>query len=367
MANSQKRKEEIIKNVFFNPKHAGSFGGVMTVYREVKKRDPTITLREVKDFLSGQNTYTLHKPLRKKFPRNKVVVQDVDKQWMADLADMTTHQKANDGFKYILTIIDVFSKYAWAYPLKTKTPRAVKEVFEKIFQERKPDAVQTDQGTEFNNKTFKKFLTDNNVSYFTSTNPTYKCSIVERFNRTLKTKMFKYFTSKQSRRYVDTLSDLVASYNKTYHRSIKMTPSEALAAPRDVVFKNLYGFRNFREYLKSQSMKKAKLKKGDFVRMAYTLGPLEKGFYPTWTDAVGNVSSIIKKPIPIYTLKDYLGNPIKRRFYGADLQRIKEPLYRVEKELKKRTRKGVKEVLVKFVGYSSRHNAWIPEKNLFPY
>jgi len=130
----------------------------------------------------------------------------------------------NDGMRYILTCIDVFTKRAWAIPVRTKSGRDVSEAFEKILADRKCNMVQSDKGTEFLNGTFQSMLQRHGIKFYTSEKEDLKASVVERFNRTLKTKMYRYFTYRNTRRYVDALTELMYSYNNTHHRSIGMRP-----------------------------------------------------------------------------------------------------------------------------------------------
>ena len=111
-------------------------------------------------------------------------------------------------------------------PLKTKQGQELVKAFQTILSSgRKPNKLQTDQGTEFLNHVFQKFLRENNIDFFT-VNSGLKASVVERFNRTFKNKIYKYFTAKNTLAYIDVLSKLVKSYNNTYHRSSKMKPSQ---------------------------------------------------------------------------------------------------------------------------------------------
>jgi transposase InsO family protein len=145
-----------------------------------------------------------------------VVVYRIDHQWQANLVDLGKLAFYNKGFKYLLTCIDVLSRYAWVVPLKDKTGKTLKEAFQVIFKMgQQPIRLQTDKGTEFTNRIFQKFLNEHDVHFFTTYNEETKANIVERFNRTLKTKMWKYFTYRETLPYVDVLSDMVASYNHT--------------------------------------------------------------------------------------------------------------------------------------------------------
>ena len=149
--------------------------------------------------------YTLHKPIRRHFKRNRVIVGGIDQQWQMDLADMQSMQKFKDGYRYLLVCIDVFSKYAWVIPLKNKKGPSLVEAFKiTLACGRKPEKIITDQGTEFFNRHFKALLKDEDIELYNTYNET-KASVVERLIRTLKTRMWRYFTAKKTMRYINML------------------------------------------------------------------------------------------------------------------------------------------------------------------
>lgn len=111
-----------------------------------------MTSKIVKEWLHRQNVYTLHKPIRHNFPTRRVIVSSVDDQWQADLVDMQKYKTQNENINYILTVMDIFSKYAWAIPIKKKTGNDIAEAFQNIFKERIPRKIHTDKGLEFINK-----------------------------------------------------------------------------------------------------------------------------------------------------------------------------------------------------------------------
>ena len=182
------------------------------LYADVKKEGKLKISREkVKKWLMEQDAYTLHKPARRHFKRNRVIVGGIDQQWQMDLADMQSMQKFNDGYRYFLVCIDVFSKYAWVIPLKNKTGLSLVDAFKVILSSgRRPEKIMTDQGTEFFNKHFQALLKEEDIVLYNTYNET-KASIVERLIRTLKAKMWRYFTAKKPMRYIDMLPDLVYS------------------------------------------------------------------------------------------------------------------------------------------------------------
>jgi len=216
---------------YVDPKASGSFGGIQSVRRYGG---------EVKD-LARNDAYTLHKSARVLFRRRKTYSKGPGDLFQIDLADLVNISSRNDGYRYLLTCIDVFTKRAWAVPTKTKTSREVTRAFEKILTDGyKPNMVQSDKGTEFLNSTFQSMLKRHDIKFYTSENEDIKAAVVERFNRTMKTKMYRYFTARNTRRYVDVLPDLLHSYNHTYHRSIGMAPVEVDDTNEHLVRVRLY-------------------------------------------------------------------------------------------------------------------------------
>ena len=167
----------------------------------------------MRKFLTEQATYQLHKPAHRKFTHNQTIVGHRDEQWQADLAVMNNLAHENKGYRYILTCIDVLSRYAWAVPVRTKGTKDMLTAMKLLFDEawpRKPQRLQTDRGVEFYNAEVRKFLREQNVELF-STNSPFKCALVERFNRTLKTMLYKYFTAHKTKRWYDVLDNMVDS------------------------------------------------------------------------------------------------------------------------------------------------------------
>ena len=163
----------------------------------------------------------LYKPVTRKFQRRRVNVNSIDDIWAADLIDMQEFSKDNNGIIYLLTVIDIFSKFVWIVPLKRQTGQEVANEFSRILKERIPSKMWVDNGRAFYNKNVQKLV----VLY--STENDEKSFEIERFNRTIREKMFKYFTANKTRLFVDVLDLLVDQYNNTIHSSSKMTPKEA--------------------------------------------------------------------------------------------------------------------------------------------
>src|SRR3981189_2597159 len=179
----------------------------------------------VKDWFKGQSSYSLHKPARKRYSTLHYITSGINYQWQADLVDMQAYARDNDGFKHILNVIDMFSRRAWAEAVKSKTKRDMVGAFTTIFGSEKPIKLQTDQGVEFESRDMQRFFPVNDVEQF-SVKSQFKAAMVERLNRTLKTKMWRFFTHNNTRRWLEVLPKLVAGYNKSHHRSIDTTPNK---------------------------------------------------------------------------------------------------------------------------------------------
>ena len=167
----------------------------------------------------------LRKPIIKKFNKRKVYSSFKDNIWGADLADTQLLSKFNKGIKYLLCVIDLFSKYAFVVPLKDKKGISIVNAFQSILNKskRKPNKIWVDKGSEFYNASFKKWLQDNDIIMY-STNNEGKSVVAERFVRTLKSKIYKYMTSISKNVYFYKLNAIVNKYNNTYHTTIKMKP-----------------------------------------------------------------------------------------------------------------------------------------------
>ena len=308
---------------------------------------------------SQQLAEELHKPITRNFRKRRVISHGIDEIWAADLVEMQTYSKWNKGIKYLLMVIDVFSKYGWIVPLKDKKTESVSTAFDLIFKKSKhqPEKLWTDKGSEFISKHFKVFLKKNNIKLYHTENEE-KSSIVERWNKTMKNKLWKMFSANNNTVYWDKLDKLVDDYNNTYHSSIEMTPTEASKKENEnKVFANLYGDLI---YLKP---KKPKFSIGDKVRISkYKRRVFDKGYTPNWTEEVFVVDKVILTKPVTYKIVDLLGEKEEGSFYEKELQKAKQQTFRIEKVIRRHNKK--KKALVKWKGYSDKFNSWISFKDL---
>lgn len=309
----------------------------------------------VKNWLESQSTYTLHKPARRIYERNKVLVSRIDEQWQMDLVDLSSLQKYNNKYRYLLMCIDIFSKYAWSEPIKSKNSSSVLQAFKNILNstDRKPEKLQTDAGTEFVNQSFQRFLKENNILFFTTASE-LKASVVERFNRTIKERMFRYFTKNNTYRYLDILPDLLNGYNNTIHRTIGIEPAKVNSKTSLQILERAYKIHDFK-------VSSFKFDIGDKVRISKMKGKFEKGYLPNWSEETFVVQGKLGRKPPVYILYDEMGEKLEGVFYETELQKVQtlSDVHTVDKVLKTRKKSGKTEYFVKWKGYPDKFNSWV--------
>ena len=311
---------------------------------------------------SNELTDELFKPSRKKFKRRRVISLFVDHIWATDLLDLQRYARVNKGYRYILVVVDVFSKYAWLRALKTKKGNEVSSALKDIIKNSSspPKFLWSDRGFEYLNTFVKKLLKHYGIHHYFTYN-TEKCVIAERFNRTIRTWLEKYFETSRHTVWYNILSDLEKRYNNSKHRSIGLTPIQARLDENYMSVLNKLNFPDKRNDIV------ASFKIGDRVRISTNKDIFEKKTATkNWSKEVFVVDAI-KKTVPLtYILKDLNGEIIEGSFYKEELQKtkIKNDLHRVEKILDRKTVNGIKMVKVKWDGYNSSFNSWIPEKDV---
>ena len=338
-----------LNKTYYDIKAIGSLGGIHPLAKSVKIRP-----EKVKDWLRTQDTYTLHKPVKYKFPRRKIIVGGIGHQWQADLVDVSRLSKYNTDIKFLLTCIDVFSRKAWVIPLRDKSGSTLLAAFQSI-SDTLPKRIQTDKGTEFLNRKVQTWLKDRGVHFFTTENEDIKASLVERFNRTLKSKLWRYFTKNDTLSYLTVLQDIVDTYNHTPHRSIGMAPVDVNDKTLGRVWLRLYGDS-------PSDYKTPDLEAGDSVRISKARRAFKKGYLPQWTEEIFIISKTQNTQPPTFRLKDWNGEEIEGSFYAQELQKIdkSDNVYRIERVLKEEKNR----IFVKWLGYPDSFNSWVLKKDL---
>ena len=349
---------DVLREIYYDPKHPASYGSVSSLYKAAKLIIPSLTYKIVNTWLLKQDVYSLHGRLRRQFKRRKTIAKGLNYQMQMDLIDLNNIKGYNNNSRYLLTAIDVFSRKAFAIPVRTKQPKSILSALHLLFEHHPyPRYVQFDQGLEFFNAPVKSFLKNHNVKqFFTSSD--MKCSIVERFNRTLKSRMFKYFTANNTLRYIDVLHHFVNAYNDRRHRSIGIAPNRVTSQNEKSVWDYQY-----KSYFKKYKSAKYKFEIGDTVRIAKLKKQFRKGYLPTFQDEYFRIHSRLATVPPTYKLVDRSGEVLVGAFYRDELHLVL-PVSGQHNVLKRRKRKGIRESLIHYVGQPAGQQTWVPDKTL---
>ncbi len=300
------------------------------------------------DSVRTEIIHELFKPARKKFKRRKFEVRGVADTFQIDLADMSQFSKFNKNFKYILVAIDVYSKYGFARPLRTKTGAEVATALEEIIISYKwgvPQNIMSDEGKEFFNSTTKKVFEKYSINHY-HTYSIMKASVCERFIRTLKTYLYKTFFLNNSLTWLEQLPIFIDKYNQKIHSSLHGHAPKEINPETELP-------------TTSQIQNKHKLKIGDQVRISKMKPTFSKGYTQSWSNELFTIDKLCKTTPSTYVLRDEKGNEIKGKFYEEEVQKTNYPnTYLTEKILKKKGNK----VYVKWYGLDEK--SWIPKKDI---
>ena len=348
-------KEQELRDAYYDP--VEGYRSAEKLYQRVKEKG--ISRKDVKRWLETQSTYTRYKPKMKPHRYLKTFVGHLADQAQLDLVDMQKYGRENRGYQWILTAIELLSRYAFAVPVYRKNTESMTKAVQQFlddFHERfgkYPNVVQFDEGLEFYNVGVKTLLKENGVEYFSSKSEK-KAAIVERLNRTLKTMMWKYFYVKETHRWIDVLENFAKNYNNTVHGTIHMKPKNVDKKNENVVWITLYGHE-------MGELPLPKFRIGDQVRIVSYKNVFTKGYEANFTEEVYEILEVIRGRPNVYKLVDPDDDePLIGKFYEEELSAVKRKSdsHVVEKRLKK---KG-KMALVKWQGYDDR--SWVPLKDI---
>lgn len=327
-------KMKTLEKVFFNPSHEASFSGATKLLRVARKRK--ISDERTLNWLQSQDAFTKHRPVRHRFPRRPYNVQNIDDVWEADLVDLRSIKTYNDGYVYLLVVIDVLSKYAWVEPLYDKSTASVAKAFTSILSRktsngRSPIYLQSDRGKEFIGAAFQTLLKKKNILFRVARNPDIKAAVVERFNRTLKERMWRYFTYSRQKRYINVLQKIVSAYNNAQHSGIKMTP---VSVTFDTAAQARFNLMNRNK--EPDRLRPPKYNIGDIVRISSAKAAFTKGYESGWSNELFKIQRVSQTRWPVvYILCDLHDEDIDGIFYETELSKV-QTTSQTKKKIKKR-------------------------------
>jgi len=375
--------DDYLESIYYNRKHVAGFtGSPLVLYRAARKEGKKYTLKQIRGWLLKQDAYTLHRPRRVRFKRLKTIAAGLNDHYQCDLSDMKSLVKYNGKYRYILSCVDVLSRRAMNVAIKNKNGKAIVEGFKRIFKSNPyPKYLQSDRGGEFSAKEVTAYLKKHHVHPYTSGDYVVKASLVERYQKTLKTMLHRYFTRFGTYKYVDVLPEITEIYNNTPHTSTGVAPNSVNYKNQGKIWRVLH-WDDFTKLSMTKKKKVTKRKKrvgnrlgdfdvGDRVRVsASPTASFLKGFRGVWSREVFVIHS---KSTPLWTeatyrIKDQNDELIDGRFYAAELKKVDKTgsgsYYAIDKILKSEGTGAKRRYYVSWVGYGKKFRSWIKHSDL---
>jgi len=302
----------------------------------------------------------LHAPAYKPKEQRKVFTTGIDDCWGLDLMEMTTFSAENDGYNYVLVVEDIFSRFCWCVPLKTKkaqeTWEALASVLAKV--QEPPLRLWTDQGGEFYNDLWKKKLKALKILHYTTFSPV-GVSCVERLIRTLKNRMWVMMEEAGSYRWLGILPGIVRDYNHSVHSALKMTPTQGrLVANEPALWKHQYAEPVF------VSTPPPKLSVGDWVRVSIVKGVFERGYHANWSYQPYQIAEVLHGDPVMYRIAERDGTVLAGSFYESELQKTAVPDTGFIDVIQTRKKGKQEQSLVSWRGVPHKYDQWVSNNDL---
>lgn len=357
--------EERVRRAYVTPGHPVAYSAPAAVARHFG-----ISRHRAKTYLQGIESYGLHREYKQPKHYNPYYVHNRRKQVQGDLIDIAKISSQNGGVKFLLLLIDIFTKKVWVYPLRDKSGPSVKRVLTTWLLSlagQLPEILKTDRGREFIARPVQQLLAAHGVEWQPASG-TLKAAIAERANKTLQILIYKYLTENETLRYLDKLPALVRTYNKRPHRSLGgLTPAAADLPENEARVQATFHER----YAKLAALRRQNLplKVGQLVRVKTEAKKISSSARAYALQFHGEYFRIIRinrtLPVAMYYLSSLdTGEHIEGGFYANELQPQKGDVFRIESVLGRRRRRGRREILVKWRYFGPRWNEWIPETDL---
>ncbi|KAH7712436.1 hypothetical protein AAVH_20240 [Aphelenchoides avenae] len=352
--------EQALNYAYYDVNSPACYSGVERVYAEALRHCPTINRSDVRAWLKRQRTYTLYRPTARKFTRLRTVPTGLNTDWQADLTLFNALKDYNDGFKYILVCVDVLSRMVYAQPVREKSAAHMRPAFEAILERAgvQPWKLFTDRGLEFESREMRQFFHEKDILKFCAyTNKVQKAAVVERMNRTIKERLYKFFSQRNTLRWLDVLQRIVYAINHSVCRMTGMRPVDVTEENAPALRRRLY------EPLLHAPDEGTRYLEGDTVRIIKKKALFTKGLAP-FSDVIYTVGKVLNRRRPVvYRLKDHFGDYLKGYFYEKELvptAPFNETTTRIRRVIQRRTdQNGRRMALVEWLNHPATYNSWV--------
>ena len=370
-------KHEFIASIYQDPSNPAGLSGYNKLLRAVRQQRKDITASDVRSYLITQESYTRHGNIPNRYIKRPILVSKPGLTVASDIADFTeSSREFNDGHRYILVLIDAFSRKLWAISLTNKNASTLSKVLDNFFSEHSFRYMWTDRGSEYVNILCEKIYKKHNVIRYSTQNSLFKSSLAERVIRTVKSKLHRAMTQFNTNRYIDYLPEIVKSYNMTKHAGLcgEYTPNQAhsLQDPQKIMklqsssyiqkFKN-YGSHIYNPKSILNLSQRDILKPRTYVRllMSHVDNSFVKSYKPLFTIEIFQILRVEEGIPTIYYLQDLMGEPITGCCYRTDLSPTSLPDYfPIEKVISTKvcpkTKKNI--YFVKYFGWPDKFSSW---------
>lgn len=356
----KEQKENILRNFYFDVKQSGSYLGASKLYKILNKKYPKVfTISFINNWLNNQDSFAVQKQVRHTYKTPRVQVAGLNDQADMDLMSVENISKHNQGVKFLLIVIDIFSRFLLVRPLLNKKTQTVLSAIKDILNSRKFTKIRTDKGSEFINHEIKKFMKKQGI-YLFNTQSNNKANYAERVIRTLRSMMFRMLRHQRNYRYIDNLQDLVNNYNNSPHRSLNgLSPREITKTNETVIWSSQY----LHPKRVSKIKPKFKFEIGGLVRLSYVKHPFRRAYQQQYTTEVFKIKNrVFQQGIPLYKITDLNNESIQGYVKEQEMipvDKNEESLWYIEKILKKRKVKGKLQYLVRWEGFPKSFDSWV--------
>ena len=398
--------KQFLHKTYYNPGNPASFSSIKKLRDAAIAKGFTPTYKQIQEWLLHQQVYSLSKAAHTNFPRGYVVQSGLHIQWDLDLIDFNNIKAENDGYPYILMVMDQFSRFLYTVKLPNKTPQEVASALAVIIQKSSitPRAIYHDAGMEFIGAAMKEFCLKHKIKQFV-TSTEHKNAQIERCIRTIKVKIFKYFLHMQHHRWVDIIPKITSSYNHSKHSALGLAPAEVTSENAELVRYNASVLRSKRNLKKPQQSphdstaahspkgdvkdplqlkkeegkkqpKKVRIKKskpryriGETVRISRIKNKFHRAFDISWSaEKFKIVSIVVRQKLYMYKIVSCEDDEkIDGYFYEQELSKAYKPhneSYNISEILKYSGTGKKKRAFVSWFLFPKKYNSWIPAKNI---